>query len=318
MKINKKSCKVVVVFFLIIFIMMNLSYSDAATNKKKTTKTTTKTTSTTNTKSEEPKETHTVNSKDRSISNYYNTLKSLSVEGYEIYPEFNKNTTDYYVSIPKDVTNLFVNASPEYDTAKCVVTGNTNLTSKKENLIKVTVTSEKKVSKVYNIHVNWINNSGLSLQMLSIEGTALSPSFDKDTYYYTAEIFENEISPLTIKAIANKSTAKVEIIGNDDSLVKGDNLISIVVEDDGDMAVYQIELTIKEKILTTVTQGGQNNKIVELAKQAKDFIFKSKRNLIAFLAIIFIIIIILVIAVIRKMINNKKDKKRQKLKNRAI
>lgn len=342
MRFNKKSTIIASIVFILFFIT-NVNFVNAAntTNTKNTTaatstKNTTSVTSTSNTTtstksstttakttsasatSQSTEETHTVNSKDKSVSNYENTLKSLSVDGYDIYPDFNKNTTDYYVSIPDGITSLDVNAEPEYDTATVKITGNTKLATKGESIVKVVVTSKKKISKTYTIHVNRENNNGLNLSALSIDGVNLTPEFNEDTYYYSAEIAENEISPFTINAKANQEDATIEIVGNDSSLIKGDNLISVIVSNGEDTAVYQVEITIKDKSITTVVQNTPNSQLTVYLEKARNLILNNKRNLIIFLAIIFILIIILLIVIIKKIKNSKKDKKRQELKKRAI
>ena len=58
-------------------------------------------------------------------------LSELEVEGYEIFPEFNKNTINYYVIIPDGVTSLDINAEPEMEGAIVRISGNTKLTKKK-------------------------------------------------------------------------------------------------------------------------------------------------------------------------------------------
>lgn len=314
MNFNKK-CQIIIAMGLLLFFIINVNFAYAVTSKK-TNNATRQTTNKTSSQSND--ETHTVNSKDKSVSNYENTLKSLSIEGYEIYPEFNKNTVDYYVSIPTEITSLNVEAEPEYDTATFKVTGNTKLSTKGESLVKVVVTSKRKISKTYTIHVSRTNNSGLNLSSLSIDGVVLTPSFDKDTYYYTTEVEENNISPFNIKAKANQEDAKVEIVGNDDSLIKGDNLVSVIVSNGENTAVYQIEINIKDKGIVSTVQSNKNNEWKAYLEKARDFILKDKRNLIIFLAIIFILIIILLIAIIKKIKNSKKDKRRQELKKRAI
>lgn len=305
--------KKITIIIMIIFIIfnININFVNAATKSKKTTKKATNTVDV----EETTEETHTVNSKDKSISNYQNTLKSLSVDGYDIYPEFNKNTVDYYVSIPKSITNLEVHAIPEYETATYKITGNNKLSSNTENLIKVVVSSEKKVSKTYTIHVNRIADNGLKLSSLSINGVTLNPTFDEDVYFYTAEIEENEIKPFTINAIANETNAKVEILGNDDSLVKGDNLISIIVTEGKDTAIYQVEVVIKDKSVLTTTV--KNNKIIDYLNMWKDYLMNNTKYLYIGIGVILVIIFILFILIIMKIKKNGNEKKRKNLKDRV-
>ena len=65
-----------------------------------------------------------------------NYLKSLSVEGYEISPEFNKNTTTYYLVVPTSITSINILAEAESENATTKITGNTSLRNK-ENTVKI-------------------------------------------------------------------------------------------------------------------------------------------------------------------------------------
>ena len=46
-----------------------------------------------------------------------NFLKSLTVTGYELTPEFNKNITTYYLVVPEDVKEVEVLAETEVEEA---------------------------------------------------------------------------------------------------------------------------------------------------------------------------------------------------------
>ena len=85
--------------------------------------------------------------KERKANKY---LESLSIEGYELLPTFNKSTFEYTVIIPNDVTTLEIEAKPEVEGAIVRISGNKNLT-KKENKITVSVTAINGTVRSYTI-----------------------------------------------------------------------------------------------------------------------------------------------------------------------
>ena len=111
------------------------------------------------------------------------SLKSLSVDGFELYPEFNENTTTYYVSIPSTQKSLDLSYEANVEGAKVTVTGNTSLT-KNENLIKISLSKSGYTSRTYKIYATKQVTDGPKLSSLSINGVELSPEFSKDVFYY--------------------------------------------------------------------------------------------------------------------------------------
>lgn len=79
-----------------------------------------------------------------------NTLKSLSVEGYDI--KFNKDTLEYSIEVDNLVDSIKVNAVVNDKTATYEITGNTNL-SVGTNAVKINVTAENGDIKTYVINV---------------------------------------------------------------------------------------------------------------------------------------------------------------------
>lgn len=85
----------------------------------------------------------------------------------------------------------------------------------------------------------------------SIEGITLQQFFDKERTTYTA-IVPYEVTKLDIKAEAEHTLAKVEILGAD-KLIVGLNIITIkVTAENGALKTYTIEVTRKEQIQENV------------------------------------------------------------------
>ncbi len=79
-----------------------------------------------------------------------NSLKSLVVEGYEIEPGFNKDVTDYKLTVPADVTKVNVVATKNDSTA--TVTGGGEIAlSEGSNNVSIVVTAQNGSTKTYNL-----------------------------------------------------------------------------------------------------------------------------------------------------------------------
>ena len=231
-------------------------------------------------------------------SNKY--LSSLEVVGYDISPDFNKNTLDYYVVINKETTSLQIQANPEIDGAIVNITGNNKLT-KNENNINIRVTAIDGTSKVYTITA--VKEVDVNLQLTSLESTdiEIEPQFNKDKYYYKASLEDTELRSININAKSNNENANIEIIGAD-NLEDGNNLINIVLTNGNEKTIYQIDLEVdflgeKEKEI--------DNVITRLRKIIN-------YTIIGIIALIILIIVIIIISVIvKKAKKNKKEKNKK-------
>lgn len=82
-----------------------------------------------------------------------NYLKSLNIEGYDLYPEFNKQNDTYTIYVKDDSVNNFnVNAEPDNENAKIEGIGNVTV-SQEERIINIKVTAENGDLKVYTINI---------------------------------------------------------------------------------------------------------------------------------------------------------------------
>ena len=115
--------------------------------------------------------------------NTNNDLASLSITDYQISPEFNKNTRNYYVAIPTTISSVEVNAQAESAKATVKITGNTQLT-KTENTIQIVVTSAKGRKKTYKIIATKQKENTLKLQSLEIKGATNSQAFHNTKKYF--------------------------------------------------------------------------------------------------------------------------------------
>ena len=82
-----------------------------------------------------------------------NNLASLSIEGYNLTPEFNKDTLEYTINLPGTTESINIAALAEAKTSKVTNAGIINVTEG-VNVIEVIVTAENGSKKTYILKVN--------------------------------------------------------------------------------------------------------------------------------------------------------------------
>ena len=191
------------------------------------------------------------NSNNNSKSDNAN-LKSLSLDAKGLFPEFNKNTTEYYLVVDLTVEEINVQATAENEKATVTITGNKNL-EEGQNTIQIVVKAEDGTIKNYFIYVTKtddVEGTNANLKVLSVLGWSFYPQFNPNIYSYSLTINE-KITTLEIVAETenNESTYKIE--GNN-HLQEGDNIIKIIVTSkDGETTrEYKINTFISSKVVT--------------------------------------------------------------------
>ena len=157
-------------------------------------------------------------------------LEVLRLDREGMTPAFDKNITEYYLTVTNEVKEIEVLAITSNPEASVEITGNTKL---KEglNIIKIQVTSEdKKEKKTYTIQVTRTANLALAntnLEILAIENVLLSPPFDPNETNYAAEVAKG-VNDLNVFAVPENEKATVQISG-DKNLKEGNNTVTVVV-----------------------------------------------------------------------------------------
>ena len=82
-----------------------------------------------------------------------NYLKSLSIDGYELSPSFDKDTLEYSLELDSSVEHITVNAVKEDSTASISGGGEVSL-SEGSNQINIIVTAQNGNKRTYTINVN--------------------------------------------------------------------------------------------------------------------------------------------------------------------
>lgn len=194
------------------------------------------------------------------------SLKGLSVEGYELYPEFSANTKEYSIRITNDVTKLTVNPVVNHNKASYKIQGATEELEVGKNVITVVVTAEDGTTTNYIINVTR-NREGLNVEHIKLFYTdengqkqelTLNPEFSADVFEYDLGTISYLISKLDIDVLANFEEAKIEITGNE-NLVEGENIITITVtmpseneEETDEVLTYTIKLNKEAKPVVTL------------------------------------------------------------------
>ena len=222
-------------------------------------------------------------------------LKSITIDGdYELTPEFDKDVTEYSLTVESNVESLKIDAKAVDDSTKVEITGNEKLLMG-ENTIEIKVTAEDGTVRTYKINVTKgddLVNSDFGLSELSIDGYTLSPTFSTNIYEYEINIEDESITKLHVNAKATLEDAIVDIVGNNE-LKLGENIITVLVKskDEKQTATYQIIVNISKK--------------VEEKKQIIAGIDDKYLYLYAGIGLGVILLIIIIIALIRH--RHKKD-----------
>lgn len=243
----------------------------------------------------------------------------LSHEG--ISPQFNKDITEYYITVDNSVENIDVEAVAVNPNAKVSITGSGQISLGK-NTITINVISEDGTkNKSYKIYVTKTDNpekANANLETLAIRQGTLIPEFSElQSTEYKTEIDSN-VETIDILAIPQNQNAKVTI-QKDDKMKIGDNKIYInVLAEDGitnkkytvtvhrrseeEQKVYieeqEEQVEKAEKLIATINnETNENTDISEIKEEEKQ---NEVRNNILIIIIACILISIVVIIIVKK------------------
>ena len=178
------------------------------------------------------------------------TLKEIKIGNNSV--SLQKDKYDYEIKVDYDQTKLDIKALVNDSKAKVEVKGNYDKLEVGENLIEIIVTAENGETKTYKLKVirqteDVKLSTDSSLKSLSIEGYDIN--FSKNTKSYTITIGKE--TSLNIKAKANDSKAKVDILGN--SLLEDGSTVTIVVTaEDGTSTEYVINIEKKKSSILPI------------------------------------------------------------------
>ena len=144
-----------------------------------------------------------------------NSLKSLSVEGFEISPEFDADTLEYSVKVPSTVEKIKIIASKK-DGYSTVEGDGEKEVEEGINRVEVKVTSESGETRVYvvNVDVEDLNPINVSVNGKSYTVVKSSKNLEIPNNYLETTVnisgvdvvaFKNEITNITLVALKDES-----------------------------------------------------------------------------------------------------------------
>lgn len=166
------------------------------------------------------------------------TLKSLTIDKYDLSNVFRSDLYEYNIELPYDVEKIIIDAIPTNSEAVISGTGERYLNEGKQSF-KVLVKHNNDGAS-YTINVNRLMpNNDTSLKLLSVSGYILTPNFNSNTLEYSLNVSEN-VDKITINATPNNDSANVSGVG-EKTLSSGKNeFIISVVSESGDTKEYKI------------------------------------------------------------------------------
>lgn len=170
-------------------------------------------------------------------------LSSISLSQGSL--NFKDDIYEYSIEVNNEVVNIDVKATPQDESSKVDITGNTNIVNGGEIIIKVTGTdgssSQYKIKITKKEQVKLSNNS--KLKSLEISGYTLN--FNPKITEYTLTINSSD-TELDIDYTPDDSKSVVQISGNS-NLENGSKIEVIVVAEDSTSTTYTININVKKK-----------------------------------------------------------------------
>ncbi|MBQ7698715.1 MAG: cadherin-like beta sandwich domain-containing protein [Clostridia bacterium] len=174
------------------------------------------------------------------------SLKSLSVEGYTLKPEFSPRVTEYEIEgeVEYTLSALKVNAKANDGEASVEISG--SRLSVGNNTVRVKVTAENgSDATTYTIKAkmkqdpNYVASSVATLMSVTVSEGRVSPAFSPDRYDYIVYV-PYEVETVNISSVPADVKAKAETNGPD-ILDVGENLYIIkCTAEDGTVNEYRI------------------------------------------------------------------------------
>ena len=219
----------------------------------------------------------TTNAKEAKTYSNNNNLKSLSIDGYKLDPEFKKDITKYSLEIENDVKSVKVKAIKESNTAS--ISGNGEIKVEEgPNKIEIKVTAENGSVKTYTINVTVKEKSPIKVTIDNEEYTVIRKKDNikapNSTYKDTTISIEGEEIPAF-----NSDITKYTLVGLKNK--EGDINLYIYNEKDKSFELYK-ELTFKSVILyiindSTMIPKGYEKSTITINKEEVTA-YKSTKN----------------------------------------
>ncbi|MGM9876928.1 MAG: cadherin-like beta sandwich domain-containing protein [Bacilli bacterium] len=178
-----------------------------------------------------------------------NYLSNITLSNGNI--NFNKNITEYNITVDYQVSNIEVIAIVEDSKSKVEITGNTNLEIG-NNIIEIKVIAEDNSTRIYKINVekkdeNYVLSSNNNISSVNIKNYDFD--FNSNITNYTLTIKDEE--KLDIEVILEDSKSTYNIQGNNN--LKNNSVIKIeVIAEDGTTKIYQIDIKSSDRFIKSI------------------------------------------------------------------
>lgn len=195
-----------------------------------------------------------------------NTLSTLKVDGCNLSPAFNADTTTYNAGeVDFAVSTLNVTATPTEGTAKVAISGNTLAVG--NNTITVAVAAENGSVKYYQINVirkqdpNYVASSNADVSQIIVSRGKISPSFQSDVTDYVVYVPYEEVgSRFEVSGSAIDSKATGVQSGVIEALAEGNNTTKLVcTAEDGTTKEYNVTVVVMPEYNGQIPAIGDND-----------------------------------------------------------
>lgn len=139
-----------------------------------------------------------------------NNLSSIKVDDYELTPAFDKNTTDYKVTVPSNVEKVNVSATAEDRKSKISGTGEIEV-AEGENKVELIVTAENGSTKKYNVVINVEDDNPIQVEVDKKKYSVVkrASSLTKPDLFEETKV---KIGELEVPGFINQ-TSKITLVG---------------------------------------------------------------------------------------------------------
>ena len=176
-----------------------------------------------------------------------NNLSSLSIEGYQLSPAFNKNTLEYSVELPNEVTKIKINATKEDSTASIQGIGEKEV-SEGNNKIEIKVTAQNGSVKTYVINATVKELDPIKVTLDGEEYNVIRKESQITAPNSTFTSTTIKINELEVPAFENKELGYILVgLKNED----GDIALYIYDEKENSYTLYQ-EYNFKSSIICII------------------------------------------------------------------
>lgn len=170
-------------------------------------------------------------------------LSLLSVNGYIITPNFNKDITEYEVVVAATKDKLLksdVTAKAADSNATVTKQEDLTLSTTVDNYYEVVVTAEDGVTKkTYTIKVVREQSSDATLKAVNVSGATISPAFQPTKYEYVLAVPAGK-TDFSIEGIPNASSTQV--FGNGNYTIASSVVELTTQAEDGTILIYKFDV----------------------------------------------------------------------------